>query len=246
MLLAGVDIPLPSIQVNLHQPTIKEIGYISEENFFLGCELLKFSKEDLTLQDKDNLKDQTNFDIIMSIMNDGSNIGAMKNKVAAQMTLTIIFPTCQISMSRDKIILVETNDKGNEVPHALDNSNYEEFRNALIQIAGIYSKNDEQTYNPGGDLAAKIADKFKKRQQKLAQQNNLNSQKVALLSRYVSILSVGLQKDMNDLLNYTIYQLNDEFQRYMLKVNYDIYVQAKMAGAQDLEEVEDWLKDIHP
>ena len=26
---------------------------------------------------------------------------------------------------------------------------------------------------------------------------------------------------------------------------YDIYVQAKMAGAKDLEEVDNWMKDIH-
>jgi hypothetical protein len=28
-------------------------------------------------------------------------------------------------------------------------------------------------------------------------------------------------------------------------MNYDIYLQAKMAGAKDLKEVEDWMKDIH-
>jgi hypothetical protein len=28
-------------------------------------------------------------------------------------------------------------------------------------------------------------------------------------------------------------------------MSYDIYIQAKMAGAKDLKEVEDWMKDIH-
>ena len=51
--------------------------------------------------------------------------------------------------------------------------------------------------------------------------------------------------NMNDLLNYTTYQLFDEFKRYELKVGHDIYVQAKMAGAKDLKEVEDWMQDIH-
>ena len=41
------------------------------------------------------------------------------------------------------------------------------------------------------------------------------------------------------LLNYTIYQLYDIYRRYELKAGYDMYVQAKMAGAKDLKEVED-------
>ena len=50
---------------------------------------------------------------------------------------------------------------------------------------------------------------------------------------------------MNDLMQYTVYQLFDEFQRYELKIQADMYFQAKLAGAQDLKEVEDWMKDIH-
>ena len=44
---------------------------------------------------------------------------------------------------------------------------------------------------------------------------------------------------------YTIYQLFDEWERFCLKMNYDAYVKAKMFGAKDLEEVENWMKDIH-
>ena len=50
---------------------------------------------------------------------------------------------------------------------------------------------------------------------------------------------------MNSFMQYTVYQLFDEFKRYELKLNWDIYLQAKMAGAKDLKEVDDWMKDIH-
>ena len=42
-----------------------------------------------------------------------------------------------------------------------------------------------------------------------------------------------------------VYQLFDEFQRFQLKMGYDIYLKAKMAGAQDIKEPDDWMKDIH-
>ena len=51
---------------------------------------------------------------------------------------------------------------------------------------------------------------------------------------------------MNELMNYTVYQLKDEFKRFQLKQSFDIYLQAKMAGAKDLEEVDNWMDDIHP
>jgi len=68
---------------------------------------------------------------------------------------------------------------------------------------------------------------------------------VSILSQYISILSVGEKKDMNELLQYTVYQLFDEFRRFKLKEEYDLYVKAKMAGAKDLEEIENWMSDIH-
>jgi len=51
------------------------------------------------------------------------------------------------------------------------------------------------------------------------------------------ILSVGEQKDMNELLKYSVYQLLKEFRRFKLKYNFDMYFQAKMAGAKNLEEI---------
>ena len=99
-------------------------------------------------------------------------------------------------------------------------------------------------FNPNGDLSKKIADKLKQRQKKLAEQKS-GSQKVAILSRYVSILAVGQKKDMNSLLGYTVFQLFDEYRRFELKLQADIYLKATLAGAKDLKEVEDWMKDIH-
>ena len=51
---------------------------------------------------------------------------------------------------------------------------------------------------------------------------------------------------MNALLNYTTYQLFDEFKRYELK-NGSRYLcsRQKWPGAKDLKEVEDWMQDIH-
>ena len=104
---------------------------------------------------------------------------------------------------------------------------------------------ESSDYNPSGSLARQIADKLKDGHAKRAMSKGNDNQKIAILSRYVSILAVGENKDMNFLLNYTIYQLFDEFKRFQMKLAWDIHLKAQMAGAKDLQEVDDWMEDIH-
>ena len=56
LLLSGNDIPIAKANLLLHQPTIKEIAYVGEEIFFSGCEFLRFSKNNLSIEDKSHLE----------------------------------------------------------------------------------------------------------------------------------------------------------------------------------------------
>ena len=107
----------------------------------------------------------------------------------------------------------------------------------------IYVKLKEGQYNPADKRAAKIAERLQNRKKK---SGNNEKKKVAIFSRYISVLAVGEKKDINSLMDYTVYQLKDEFKRYQMKQSFDMYVQAKMAGAKDLDEVDNWMEDIHP
>lgn len=243
LLLSGNDIPFIEAGLVLHQPTIKEIGYIGESCFFTGLEMLNFSKNILPEEDKIHLESQSNFDILIAILREQKNAVMQKNRNCVLMVLALIFPLYSISFSLNAI---EFKKDDEEETYYINNSNFDEFQNIISQMFD-YEKSEGQDYNPGGDMAKKIADKLKKRHQRLAKakaKGNENK-KLTIFSRYVSILAVGEQKDINSLLNYTVYQLYDEFKRYELKIGYDIYIQAKMAGAKDLKEVDDWMVDIH-
>ena len=50
-LMSGIDIPVPECQVILHQPTIKEIAFIGNENFFIGVQTLCLYKS-MFVEDK--------------------------------------------------------------------------------------------------------------------------------------------------------------------------------------------------
>ena len=124
----------------------------------------------------------------------------------------------------------------------INDENFEAFKQILISMFCLTDKENKE-YNPSGDLARKIANKIKKGREtkaKLAPET-----KIAILSRYIPILAVGQQKDINMLMNYTVYQLMDEFNRYELKLHYDSWERYKIAGATGMQDPEDWLKDIH-
>lgn len=240
ILFSGADIPFPQGQLIIHQPTIKEIGLIGEEAFFIGCNLLNFSKDVLEEKDKINLENVGNFEILMSIVRD-SSIELKNQKVYLFSVLTLLFPNYEIKFSDKEILFLSDGQQG-----SINANNFEDFK---ILISEIFCfKNiglGADDFNPAGDFSRKIAEKLRERKRKLNQLKSNGSDKISVFDRYISILAVGEHKDINSLLQYTVYQLFDEFQRFELKVSFDYYIQAKMAGAQNLKEVDDWMKDIH-
>ena len=238
MLLSGVDIPFLGAGISIHQPSIKEISLIGEESFYSGCGTLNFSKNNLSLEDRIVLKDYTDFEILMSIVSD-KNFNAQQNRLDMTMILTLLFPECQIKISQDEIILLKEGES-----HLINSGNFEEFKKILTAMFCLKGKGSETEYNPSGDKAREIIEKLNKRKQNLAEQNG--DQKVSVLNRFASILAIGQKQDLNEILDYTVYQLFDQFDRFTLKEQFDVHLKAQLAGARDLGEIEDWRKDLHP
>lgn len=241
LLLSGNDLPFPEAAITIHHPTLREIAYVGEDNFFNGYQLLNISKNLLTDEDKSNLDDLTNFDILIAILGE-RNAVMQKNRNCVIMTLALLFPTCSVHLGAKAIVL---NDDGGE-KHLIDNKNFDIFQNIIKKMFsfGEPEEGTQTDFNPDGELAKKIANKLKKRHQKLAEKNN--DENSNFLARYISVVAIATNQNINTIFNYTVYQLFDILKRYELKDEHDIYIKAKLAGAQDLKEPEDWMKEIHP
>lgn len=238
LLLSGNDLPFLQGKLIIHQPRVKEIAFITEQRFWSACELLKFDKNILLDQDKNGLSNRSNFNIIMTMIQE-RNIESQKAYLNVLSLLALMFPTYKINLKKN--VIQFRNNETNEVGE-INQNNFQDFKKILISMFCLTSKENKE-YNPSGDLAKRIADKIRKGREKKAEL--APSKKIAIISRYVSILAAGQQKDINDLMNYTIYQLMDEFKRFELKLHYDAWQRFKIAGAKDMEDPEDWLKDIH-
>lgn len=238
LLLSKNDIPFIEAQVNIHQPTISEISLIGEENFFSACQLINFNKNRLSEEDRIGLEDKSDFEIFMSIM---CSKGKMECRNSVLMLFALLFPMFQIKITENEIILANP-----ETSARINTTNYNAFRSIIVAMFGLDdSDGTNAAYNPADTRAAKIAEKLEQAKTKREKQAG-KVNKVAIFSRYISILAVGEQKDMNDFLQYTVFQLRDEFKRFQKKQSFDVYIQAKMAGAKDLDEVDNWMDDIHP
>ena len=237
MLFSGIDIPFPQAQIAIHQPTIKEISLIGEESFYSGCGALNFSKNSLSSEDRIALKDFTDFEILMSMINNKS-FNTQQTRIDILMILTLLFPGYQIKISQQEISLIKEDES-----HLINSGNFEEFKKILTAMFCLKGKGSETEYNPSGDKAREIIEKLNKRKQKIAEQNG--DQKVSVLNRFASILAIGQKQDLNEILDYTVYQLFDQFDRFTLKEQFDIHLKAQLAGARDLGEIEDWKKDLH-
>lgn len=240
LFLSGNDIPFPQAGITIHQPKIKEIAYITEEVFWPACELLKFNKEILTEQDKNGLINRSNFNIIMMMVQE-KNVEAQKARNNIFQLLALLFPSYKLKLNKQNLT-IQLQDVETEQIKEINESNFQAFKKILIIMFCLTNEANKE-YNPKGDLAKRIADQLKKGRQRRAQ---LAPQtKIALLSRYVSILAIGEKKDINELMNYTVYQLIDQFKRFELKVHYDNWLKFKIAGATGMEDPDDWMKDIH-
>lgn len=242
LLLSGNDIPFPEAQISIHHPTIKEIAWVGEESFFNGYQTLNISKNLLSEVDKVDLDKLTNFDILIAILGE-HNAVMQKNRACVKMVLALLFPQYQISIKRDAIELqLENSDD----IHRLTKDNFDEFQSVIQQLFSLEEADGiQKDYNPEGEMSKRIADKLKKRHQKLAEMKQSDTDAIDIIGRYSSILAIGSHLSLTDVLNYTLYQLLDQIKRLTLKTDYEIYVQAKMAGAKDLKDPEDWMKDIH-
>ena len=70
-LMTGIPIPIPECQIAVHQPTLEEISYMGEEDFFIGVQTLTLHKSMFVKEGgKDVLDSISNFQIFMMVMSE--------------------------------------------------------------------------------------------------------------------------------------------------------------------------------
>ncbi len=236
-LMCGSDIPLPFLQISLHQPRIKEIALIGESSFFIGVQCLNIDSKSLIDQDKTILQDTNNFQIFMTIMLEKE---ARDKKEATSQLLSLLFPNYQIMFTPRALIFQKDG-----FSTMIDVNNFEQLQGVLKQVFCVSNSNNQQMrFNPANAKAKEIADKIMRGRKRVAELNG--SANSSIFSQYLSILTVGLSSmSLQDLMNLTMFQLYDLVERYQLYISWDIDIRSRLAGAKPDDRPENWMKNIH-
>ena len=233
-LMTGVDIPIPELQLTIHQPSIKEISMIGETDFFLGIQLLCINKE-AYIQDENILAQSTNFQLFITLMNEKQTVD---KKAAVLQVLQLLIPNAKVIITPRSMIF-----NFGETNVIIDEQNFE-FLQSLLKEQFCLSGSGQEVFNPQSERAKEIAKKLMKARQRVAAQkeNSSNSQ----FSQYLSIITVGIHSmSLGEALNLTMYQIHALLERYSLYLNWDIDIRSRLAGAKGDKPVENWMKNIH-
>lgn len=235
-LMCGTDIPVPELQTTIHQPTIKEISYIGEQEFFVGLQTLSINKNMLA-QGNSVLESTTNFQVFMTIMKEQET----KDKKDAVIKLfQLIFPGSQVMFTPMSIIL---NKEG--IQTLIDENNFDFLQENIKQIFCVNSgPMDQATFNPADEKAREIAEKLMRGRQRVAEQKGETNS--SAFGRYLSILTIGLNAmPLSEAMNLTMYQMYDLVERYTLYLNWDLDIRTRLAGGKPDSKPDDWMKNIH-
>lgn len=245
-LMTGIDVPIPDLQVAVHQPTIREISYIGELTYFSVMQAFCFNRDVLLAQNAPNkasLEAMNNFQIFMMLMLNPKNPDRGKRQNDLLSTFALLLPDYKVQFLPSGLFFNNPKIKHN---FTLDERTFDAFREVFIEISGLNNTTGSQNsnFNPNSKKAAEIAAKLMKGREKVAKEKGYSANGV--LTRYVSILTIGLQSmSLNDCLNLTVYQLYDLVERYGLYIEWDLDIRSRLAGGQPDGKPDDWMKDLH-
>lgn len=234
-LMCGIDIPVPECQLIIHQPTIKEIAFIGEKQFFLGAQCICINKLSIS-QDKSVLDNTSNFQIFMMIV---SNKETQEKKEAIKAVFSLILPDYKIIFTPRSIIA-----QNKDIQAIIDENNFEYLQFILKKIFCFDTNSEQDSFNPQGEKAKEIANKLMRGRQRIAEEKG--DSEGSPLARYLSILTIGLNSmSLSDNQNLTLFQLYDLVQRYMLFINWDLDIKTRLAGGKPDNQPDNWMKNIH-
>lgn len=235
-LLTGADIPIPECQLIMHQPTIDELAFMGERDFFTALQTVTLHKSMFVDKDKDVLDSITNFQIFMTIVNGKETVDKKKS---VQSLFLLTFPKYKVLLTPRSILF--SDETGS---HIVDENNFDMFQQTFREVFCVNSSDmDKQAFNPANEQAKAIAEKLMRGRQRVAAQKG--DQSASIFSQYLSSLSIGLKLSLLELKKYTMFQIFDSMERYSLYTNWDIDLRVRLAGGKPDSQPDNWMQNIH-
>lgn len=233
-LITGIDLPIEAFGITLHQPRVREIAMLGEQNYFVALSIFRMSKDQLKIQSPD----VTNWMIFKESLT--QKIEGIKDLNALLSNFLQLFLVQKLIIGPNSLIIQDKDKLVNIEPEQFD-----DFQALISQVGGAsLLQSTEETYNPLNRRAAEIAEKLKKAHKRLAAQQPKSKGK-GFLTRYIRAVAVATANSLEDVCNMTMLQLNDVMQTYLAYEAYDLDIKSRLAGAKNQDKLVHWMmKDL--
>lgn len=216
--------PIPLDDIFIYPISIKQIAKFGYKQYNQGLKILCISKQEI----KDLIgEDISPFEFLRVNMIFDHSIEKLLSKL-----LSLICKNKVIFSDEKQTFII---GKG-----LFDKNNFDKFVEIIREQNCIIAGNiDEKPFNEKAKL---ILEKRRKARNKLMK----NSHAEENLSIYdlVNIVSVGMNLSINEVMEYSIYQLSSQFQRIMAKENYYLNILALIHGASKSNiDLKHWIQD---
>lgn len=131
---------------------------------------------------------------------------------------------------------------------SLNKNNFYYFQ-SIIKKRNCLENIDEEIDNPDNEMARSILEKRKKAREKLAKakarQNDDEDIEPLSITDLISIYAQAEHMKLEEVFQYDVYQFNNQFNRMKIFKDYDVNIQALLAGAKSEEiNLQHWLSKI--
>ena len=231
--LSGQPVLIKECNIVLTPPKIKDIVMFGEDEFLIASNLIEHLDRTTKVMREGNsqLEMFNDFQLLLVILRQEKELNSNILNF-----LEFIFPEYEIKKTDASFDFYKEIEEQKAMVGTINSFNFEAFQKVLKDLFAGAQSSSEPEYNPANDAAAAIAEKLRKGRERKAQLNNEGPQ--SLFGRYASVLSVGMQMDINIFFNYTPFQLFDAFTRYFSKVNSDLYTKVSTTPLMDVSKME--------
>lgn len=238
--------------VKIQQPTIKQIALKGESEFFRSMNIFYIGPEPLvefinrleTLEENEKeilLKTTTAYDNLLFVMQASTAGGIDKYGIVklAQSAFDLLIPEYRFNFDPQKqeMYLISLKDSHSII---IDRELFMKIKSVVEQIFLLDKFFGESKKEKLSPAAQRIADKIAKSERKIKEMNG-EKEEGSYFARILSIM--GMHADLDYLSNLTVYQLQNQFERFNLFTSYNQNMRAALAGATNVEFV-DWYKKI--
>lgn len=131
---------------------------------------------------------------------------------------------------------------------SLNKNNFHLFQ-SILKKRNCLENIEEEIDNPDNEMARSLLERRKKAREKLAKAKARQSEDDDLeplnITDLISIYAQAEHMKLEDVFQYDVYQFNNQFNRMKIFKDYDVNIQALIAGAKSEEiELQHWLSKI--